>query len=241
MQVRSDDGRVDLKLWKSDDTGKIRGGGDYATAYDMADEVSNGEWNIVINPDASVYLYLTSDPQNCPPPPPPPCTANHVKGHWEYQYMIAAPTTETWMHGTSKSHSESQTETWSNSVTITVSEGFELEGEKSSIQVATTISHAVAQAYSNEWSESTQQTWGISFGDSAVGKAAWQFKFEETDSCGHVENTLIREYALTPDAATPPCCVPGYTHDAPAYTRCTSQDALVPGVGGCSVGSGVEV
>lgn len=237
MNVRSDDGRVNWSIWKSDGPGKIRGGRDYGASVDMADEVSKGQWNIVIARDGGVSLYATADPNYCPPPPPAPCRANHVKGKWQYRYTIAGATTETWKHGTMKTHSESKTEEWSKSVSISVSEGFELDGESSSIKVDTSISHKVSQTYTNEWSVNDEVDFSVAFGSSDVGRAAWQFVFDEHDTCSHSERTVTREFALTATAASMPCCIPGYATDAPHYKTCVSHRAVVPGAHDCTVAS----
>merc|ERR1712228_112467 len=132
---------------------------------------------------------------------------------------------------------ESKTEEWSESVTVTVQQGWSLDGNAGSASISSTIGHKTANTYSNEWSTSTEHDFSVSFGKEDVGKAAWQFRFSPKDSCGHTEETLTKEFALPENAAREPCCVPGYATDAPAYKTCTSQDVMVKGglAAGCSV------
>jgi hypothetical protein len=155
------------------------------------------------------------------------CTANMVSGRWVYKYTVATATTEKWKEGTSKTHTESKTREWSESVTRKVTKGWELEGTSGKISVGTTIGHQTSQGYSDEWSVSSEYDFTITWSKDDVGKSAWQFHFNTVDSCGHSEETLTHEYALTESAAREPCCVPGYSTDAPMYLTCLSQDAMV--------------
>jgi hypothetical protein len=225
MQVRSDDGHVNFKLWKDDGAGKIYGGSDYAVKQEMADEVSKGEWNIVINSDAKVWLYLASDPEDCPPLP---CTVTDVSGTWiPSLYDVVAPTTETWMHGTSKKYSESKTTEWSDSLTLAMSKGLLVKGLKMSAE----ISNSFSRTYSSEWSVDTQQTFSVTFESKDVGKTVWRFQFDENDSCIHAEQTITQDFALTANAETPPCCLPGHFVNDNTYRNCISQEASLPGEG----------
>ena len=161
-------------------------------------------------------------------PSPANCTATAVSGSWVYRYTIAAASTETWKTGTEKSHSQSKTESWSNSVTISVAAGWSFMGGGAAVEVDTTIAHRTSSSYTDEWSESTEHDFSVTFGSSDVGKAAWQFQFTPiVDSCGHKETTLVKEFALTKYAAQEPCCIPGYSTDAPAYTTCVSAEAMI--------------
>jgi len=62
-----------------------------------------------------------------------------------------------------------------------------------------------------------------------VGMQSWQFHFDESDSCGHSEESLVPEFAVTKGAFQPPCCVPGFGVDMPMYQTCSSAMVMIPG------------
>jgi hypothetical protein len=163
------------------------------------------------------------------------CSATGVTGQWEQRYVISAPTQETWMHGTEKKYSESKSEEWSQTVTAQVGATWSLLGAEGSVSITKEVAHETSQSYQDEWSVNDQQTFSITWGKEDVGKQAWQFVFYPTDSCGHTEETLVKNYALTEGAFRMPCCAPGYGIDMPFYTTCFSKDVMVPGVQGCKV------
>lgn len=171
-------------------------------------------------------------------PPPAPCTATDVKGHWEYQFTVAGATTQKWSHGTHKTESNTKTQAWDESVTTTVSQGFSLVGNGGSVQISGTVAHQTSQTFQSEWGTSDTQEFDVTFDKSDVGKAAWQFVFSPTDSCGNAVTSLTKEFALTEGQFRQPCCVPGWATDAPAYKSCSTQDAMIANgeAEGCKVG-----
>jgi len=162
------------------------------------------------------------------------CDAMNVTGWWNYYVTLVGPATESLTYGTQKEHSESKTETWSQSVTISVSGGFQYSspsgaGGDVQVQVSGTLSHSISEAYSDTWSTSTQETFSETFPANDTGMSVWQFHFNITDTCKHVEEAKTREYALTPNKLHPPCCLPGYGADAPFYTTCVTGESMAPG------------
>jgi len=156
------------------------------------------------------------------------CDAVNVSGWWEYQFSLAGPTTRSLTYGTQKSHVESKTETWSESVTLTVSGGFNYDGGDLHASVSGTISHSIAQTYSDTWSTSKEESFSVVFPEKDTGMSVWQFQFNITDTCKHVEQTKTAEYALTPNWQHVPCCLPGYGADMPFYTTCISAESMAP-------------
>jgi len=165
----------DLSLKESDcDDGMFRA---------STDEDSNGDLN---QGAGGKYIYL------CARRSAAGCTAQMVKGYWVQHGTIAAPVTETWKYGTTKSHSESKTEKWSESVSATVQQGWSLYGADGSISITGSYAHETSISYSSAWTINTEQDYQITWGEDNVGKTSWQFQFEPTDSCQHVENTLVK-------------------------------------------------
>ena len=158
------------------------------------------------------------------------CVGKAVQGQWVYQQTIAQPgVTQKWIWGTNKQHTESKTTDWSESVSATVSQGWELFGSEGSVSITSTFSRSESQSYSYSWSSSTTEEYDITWSKSAVGKAAWQFDFIATDSCQHKETAHVKEFALTDGQWSPPCCAPGYATDAPQYKTCHSKEVMVAG------------
>jgi len=162
------------------------------------------------------------------------CDAVNVTGWWDYQYSLAGPGKRVLTFGTQKTHSESETETWSQSVTLSVSGGFTYSSQGGAggdvhVTVSGTLSHSIAETYSDTWSTSTEETFEVDFPDHDTGMSVWQFHFNITDSCKHVETTHTAEYAVTPNRLHVPCCLPGYGVDMPNYTTCVSKETMTPG------------
>lgn len=166
-----------------------------------------------------------------------PCGATSVLGHWRFFQSISFAGEHSWLVGTTQTDSKSEGREWSSSVTHSISSGFELGGEIEGVggkvtltkEISTTIGTQVSSSFSHEFSIKQEETSKVVFTKEHVGKVVWLFHFDIADNCGHIENTVTHEFAVTPTAAVAPCCVPGYSTDIPAYTTCTSEDAMVPG------------
>jgi len=163
-----------------------------------------------------------------PPPRSGGCKASSVHGKWAYVFTPGSPVDETFKYGTAKTDGHTQTKQWSESVTTTVAQKWSLWGQEGSITISGQIAHATSSSYSHTFSTTTEQEWTVHFNEHAVGKAVWQFQFTTRDSCTHVVDTRVKEYAITENRIRPPCCVPGYSTDAPKYRTCTSKEAMVP-------------
>jgi hypothetical protein len=209
-------------------------------------------WEIVAgrtgNPDLNEHghsdgkrLYLCAKyEQPAPAPAPKPeCTASDIQGFWAYKYTIATLTDESWTHGTNKGHSESKSDSWSDSVSDAVTHGKMTKGMRHSKQSTVSSSHAqtMSDNYSKEWSANDAHTFTVHFTEEDRGKAAWHWVFEINDDCNHLETSETQELAITPRQSEQPCCLPGYSYDAPAYTRCVDEDSkLLDDDDRCSVG-----
>lgn len=134
------------------------------------------------------------------------CSASSANGDWVPRETIQGETTYSIQHGTSKSHSESKTKEWSQSVTRTVSKGFKF----GSASVSNEISHSTSKSYSNEWSSNTLASYTVTFKDTDRGKQLWQYIIKIKDDCSHAEQTLTKDWALTAGKWQKPCCPPGY-------------------------------
>lgn len=188
-----------------------------------------GKYCLNINEEARIEVTLRSTVASC--------AAQNVTGVWVYQYTIATTTTETWKYGTAKTHKESKTSSWSKSVTLTVEQGWDLEGAEGKMSLETKNTKDISKTYENDWTDNEEFDFSLTWNEKQQGMSAWQFHFNIEDSCQHTEVTKTKEFAVTPNRLQMPCCVPGYAADAPYYTNCVSSDYLIPGglERGCSV------
>lgn len=195
------------------------------------DKDSNGDFN---QKAGGKYIYLCFSRG---------CKATKVTGQWvTHGGQIASTGEESWTYGTDYTHSESETESWSNSVTKSVNLGFSFKGVTGGVDISGTISHEISLSYSYSWSTTTSDTYQVDFDKSMIGKQPWQFQFTPYDSCGHAEVSAAKALAITEGAYQPPCCLPGYAKDAPAYKTCVSADAMIPNgtAYGCTVAASAE-
>ena len=214
-------------IWRMTRDKMIRGADscNFSNRLDMAESNPDQMWYVVLDERFHVALSLN----NCAGPPPSfPCSAKSVKGYWRYRYTIPTDNTETWKHGSLKKYQDSKTEEWSDSVTIKVELGFEIEGFDLGFSVGPTLGHKFAETYSQEWSVSEEYDFTFRWSGQDVGKASWQFVVDTLDTCGHKERALLQEFAVTPNREREPCCLPGYGVDMPYYTRCVSKEYLMP-------------
>lgn len=166
----------------------------------------------------------------------PSCHVTNVRGSWQGQMTVPSPTTLYFDWGTSYTHEESRTDTWSMSVSHSVSGGFEAYGFSGSVQTSVTVGVAVEKENRETWSQSRSQSVSFNFTDADRGKRVWQFVFEPSDTCGHTEQVYSKELAITEGAWMEPCCVPGWAVPLSANSRCKTADSKISNAGHCSVG-----
>lgn len=232
-------------IWKDKDGKNIFGAPDcqYANKEQLAE--TPGSWNVVVSPAGEISLWEPTVSKLCPDAPKPACAANATMGKWSYRHTISGPTTQTWTHGTQRTHEESKTDTWAWSVTESVSAGFVHMcpgmgmGYGIGIQVTGETAHEISQAFRDEWSTHEEQEFKITWTEENVGMASWQFVFTHIDTCEQEENTATQEFALTSNAKDEPCCLPGFAVDAPSYKVCLSEAVMIPNwqEHGCSLGA----
>jgi len=228
-------------IWHDDYDNKIYGALNcqYADRRQLA--TVPGLWNVVVSPVGDVSLWEPGT-RICPIEPRN-CTVNRSTSQWQYRYTISGSVTETWKHGTSKRHEESKTETWDESMTISVSQSFGFLGMGGEITITGSLAHSTAREFQDEWSTTDEQEFSVTWDKSDIGKASWQFIWNEFDTCSHEEHTKTREFAVTANRLDEPCCLPGYATDAPHYKVCLSEEVMVANGKdhGCSVQGAIVV
>lgn len=158
-----------------------------------------------------------------------PCAVSSVSGKWQAQFTVAAPTTITFKHGTTKTESLTKTTTWSGEVTTHVESDFKIFGFGGTASVDAKVGLSVANTYQSEWSMNTEEDFQVGFQQDDVGKYVWQFQFAVDDACESGAQSVTKEYALTAGAWEEPCCIPGYCVDAPQCNTCHEEQFLIPG------------
>lgn len=158
-----------------------------------------------------------------------PCQVTAVTGRWKQQFSIAAPTTITFKHGTSKKNDYTKTTTWSDEVSSTVKSSFQISGFGVTADVSAKVAVQTSDQYSEEWQMDDEEDFQVAFSQDDVGKFVWQFEFAVGDACESGANPLSKEYSLSAGAWDEPCCVPGFCTDAPACHSCHTAEYMLAG------------
>lgn len=156
------------------------------------------------------------------------CVPSQASGKWVYLRVLAGSQTTTIKRGTSKSHDEEKTQSWSEKVTETVSAGIKIFGNGAKTETSADIGHDQSSKYQDEWSKNEEEDFAITFDQSYEGKVLWQWQITIEDSCG---TTIPKtpDYAITSGSYEPPRCLPGYKTDVIAYQECYDAAHTLPG------------
>jgi hypothetical protein len=111
---------------------------------------------------------------------------------------------------TEHSQTETETETWGESMTEEYSVGFSAFGATSSFSVSGTSSREVSSMMESSLTETTCRTLGVNFGDRTG--VVWQWRSLTNSSCG-VSVTSSGVPLITRNRNEPPCCLPTYFED----------------------------
>lgn len=136
----------------------------------------------------------------------PSCSATDTDGDWIAREVIQGATTYSISIGTQKQHSQSNTASWSSSVTKSAGANFKF----ASAGVDSNVAQTTANEYAGLWSVSTTADYSVNFGAEDVGKQLWQYIIHIQDDCSHSETTFTRDYALTQGVWEKPCCPAGW-------------------------------
>ena len=142
------------------------------------------------------------DPDTC-------ADVSEVTGAWSMTLpeITAGDDSVVFTTGTTKTYSESATDTWGVKVTATVGAGLSVLGTGGKATLSAEASASFASTYSSSFSETKTKSAASSFSETGVG---WQWMFTITDDCGEAYTYGPGFPIVTPNAATPPCCLPGY-------------------------------
>lgn len=119
------------------------------------------------------------------------------------------------------------TEEYSESVTRSVSAGFDVGGIGADAFVTSNESHRFSISDQKSWSvkQSSAMTRKFNFGQGVV----WQWQYKVMSSFGQ-STCFTMHFALTNNVANPPCCLPGMFQDVnhPASGSCVRGPDLCP-------------
>lgn len=212
FRVSSDDGAVGWSIWKCDGCGQIQGGTDYGTKMVMGQEVSKGQWNLVISPTGNVSLYPSADWNDCPTVKPSCSRISKKSGKWAYVQSVSSKQDITFVHGVTRTYTNTKTQEWAKSVTVSVGEGFNAIFVSGSVSISSTTSRSISQSYSSTFAE-TDET---QFHDTFDAGTIWQWSWNITDECGS-STVLGTDVVRTNGRYQPPCCLPGLAKDPTNY------------------------
>lgn len=145
--------------------------------------------------------------------PTPTCSATDTDGDWISIETLQGAIELSISYGTVKTNSESNTSSWSNSVTKAVKVGFKF----ASAGVNSTVAQTTANQYADQWSAFKLSKYTVSFPATDAGKQLWQYVINIQDNCSHSVQTLTMDYSLTEGVYQKPCCPAGWGQ-APNHT-----------------------
>ena len=148
------------------------------------------------------------------------CAKYVVKGYWVEKIMIIADTDYQIEYGASKSVTQTESDTWNDSVTNSVSSGFTAEGASVSATTSETVGTSVSETDSTYWSMSQTDTYTTHYDSSDAGKVVWQWQYSIKDIYGNSVIAMTEWLALTNDPTVTPKCIGGYAMDTGAYQVC---------------------
>lgn len=156
------------------------------------------------------------------------CTPTQASGRWVYLRVLAGSQTTTIKRGTSKTHDEQKTTSWSQKVSETVTAGIKIFGADAQSETSEETGFEQSKMYADEWAKNEEEDFEITFNTSYEGKVLWQWQITIVDSCG---STIPKtpDYAITSGAFEPPRCLPGYKTDVIAYQKCFDAAHTLPG------------
>jgi hypothetical protein len=111
---------------------------------------------------------------------------------------------------TEHSQTETESETWGESMTQEYSVSFSAFGASSSFTISGTSSHEVSRTMESSLKETSCRTFGASFGDRTG--VVWQWQALTSSACGS-SRTFSGTPLMTRNRNEPPCCLPTYFED----------------------------
>jgi len=215
MSVRSAGGEVKFDFWNNDCHKMVVGGRNYGSAVPMTTVCGQEErFNVVVNKAGNVSLWLATDWQDCPSPTPDCKEINDKQGSWVAISSTSVEAQISVTEGVTRGYEISDTQSWSLSVTESISGGFSANGASGTIGISGTEAVTISHTYSSTFaqSKSTTETMGP-FQPGTI----WQWQWIVGDVCG---TSVIQGHDLvsTQGSYEPPCCLPGYFKD-PANPR----------------------
>merc|ERR1712232_1474920 len=93
------------------------------------------------------------------------------------------------------------------STTISMKNGFKYDGYSLEVTVSHTTSYEFTESHTSTFAMSQKETYKTSLDAGVV----WQFQVK--DDCG-TSTVHMKDFQVTSNIASPPCCLPGYFKDA---------------------------
>ena len=156
-----------------------------------------------------------------------------VTGKWVADVYTDGDATIEQMFGTASSTTYTRDESWSDSVTNTLSGGFEFEGSSSSVQVSSTVASGLSESYTNAFEQTYTTSQTVSWSEPGQ---VWRWEFDTADSCGDAQT--FKDYVTTNDVDHEPCCPPGFAlNPSEQHGPCTQVELCTCDVDTCTSGT----
>jgi len=136
--------------------------------------------------------------------------AGKQSGSWMWVEAIANSGVKQYSYHSTERNTQSSSSEWSESLTVSVSEGFTYSGVSGSVEVSSAAARTQARSLETALQEGYAETQTYDISPETVGMGLWQFEFTATDTCQHTEKIKTHEFIYTKGRFQSPCCLPGY-------------------------------
>lgn len=176
----------------------------------------------------NMQFYVCDVKQNC-------VVEGKADGFWRYDTTIPGTLQVKMRWGVTKGTENTKTTEWQDSMTASISEGFNILVLSGEASISRTQARREAETFKEAWTSTTVRERTITFQESNIGDALWKWEFTAKDTCGDRSTVVVNDYALTEGRWREPCCLPGYGISE-RYKKCASSGTLISSNPSCSVG-----
>lgn len=168
---------------------------------------------------------------------PTPYSPVRGNGAWVGMYSVNAGGYKIWEKtGTSKTHSDTTTNSWAREVTSTLSysmkAGVGFLGSSVEVSVGAELSTSLRQEHSStqSYSWSANEEEGFELTLPANSGYLWQWHIRTELGSGDVYQSKTRNFAVTMGLFQKPRCLPGYETDGASSQVCWSEESTIAGI-----------
>jgi len=150
-----------------------------------------------------------------------------VTGEWKTIHQILNPG-EYWItEGIVRGQSETRTEEWGRSVTLTASVGIAVKALTASASLSATMSHTLTEEHSRYWETDQTNTLKEYLSEGLVGKEMWQWAYTIQDPTERETQVYTMNLAYTQYVGQEPKCLSGFIEVNTDAQMCVDDDGYL--------------